>query len=121
MFFGNPAYNKVEEGLVEQIQIQNKGRPPLEGSLVVKAEVEVRNETWQALLSKGHPVEKYSGTDFDNKQSTICDLLKKAGVVHDDCQFIWGATRKKHGRSNGVDHYQTLIKVYRFKETQWHF
>lgn len=121
MFFGNPAYNKVEEELVRQLQDQNKGRSPLGGALVVRAEVEVRNESWQASLLANKPIEKYSGTDFDNKQSTICDLLKKAGIVHDDCQFMWGATRKRHGRSDNSEFYKTSIKIERFKEELWVF
>lgn len=121
MFFGNPAYKKVEEQLIADLQTQNLLGAPIEGALVLTAQVEVRNESWWDAWLKSVQPEKYSGTDFDNKTCTICDLLKKALVIHDDSQFVWGKTRKLHGKPKDREHYLTEIKIYRFKEDEWHF
>lgn len=111
MHFGNPAYKKVKDALISEIKSQYKESSPLDGPLECAVEIHLNRETWMKDWLKGEAPAKYTGTDIDNKFSTIFDLLKGAGVVHDDCQFVRGNIEKYFGREGDAASYGTRITI----------
>lgn len=113
MFFGNPAYKKVKDALITDLKLQYNNTSPIHGPLSCSVRIFLKKETWIKEWAKGSVPPKYSGTDIDNKISTVFDLLKDAGVVHDDCQFVRGDVEKFFGREDLQEHYGTQIKITR--------
>lgn len=111
MFFGNPAYKKVKDALIAELKLQYDNVAPIHGPLRCSVKIFLRKETWIREWLKGTTPSKYSGTDIDNKISTVFDLLKDAGVVHDDCQFVSGEVEKFFGREDLQEHYGTQIRI----------
>lgn len=114
MFFGNPAYKKIKDSTIENIQKQFD-REPLYGPLEIVITTDVRKANWFTEWLRGTWIEKFVGGDVDNILSTVFDLLKDAKVVFDDTQFVKASIEKHFDRSiEGA--YRTEIKIFAYEK-----
>lgn len=132
--FGNPQFNKSLPGVLSQLKTQYKGKE-IHGAINLHAKMWVKNETWywqwvkqvktsiapfiQDLNNKKF---SYSGTDTDNKLTSVFEYLKKSHVIHDDCQFIDCYVGKRFGKGLNGDYGATItLTRHEYNERDYNF
>lgn len=107
------AYNQAKDLFVEQIS-STITRDLIQEPCLLVCKIYDHSEGWFESYLNGviHPKEP-RGSDCDNTQASVQDILCEAGVVWDDCLFVETATRKYMGQKHPEwNDYGAEIEIY---------